>query len=196
MRNPVIEFDRLKMYMRNPYVIDCGEYSNKLTIYQPTIGDIINFGEKEFYKTLNIFITNTTAYRLDLWERKIDWNVLSDFELFCMLYQGIDPDAAKLIFGDLDITSFELRKLKKGDEESPILINVDKRIIIDSNVYNHISQYLRNVFNMFPEEKITNDAIMKKWFINKDKRQRAINEEKKKKEDLCYEDKKEFKKSV
>lgn len=178
-RNPKIEFDKLQMYFGEPFVIDLENVCGTITIYQPTIGDLVRFGEKNFYPTLNIFVTNTTSYRLMLWESGIDWNELSDFELFTMLLSGINPDASKLIFGELDWSKFKPYKKSNGELEEIILYDNENQIEINEKVYFHISQYLRNVFNIFPEEKITTDKIMKKWFINKDKRQLANEKEKK-----------------
>lgn len=169
------------MYFGDPYNIDLDGAKGNVVVYQPTIGDIVLIGEKKFYQTLNIFVTNTTQYRLPLWEAKprIDWNELSDFELFLMLYSSIDKDAAKLIFGDLDFSKFVLcGKQVSEDTVSPILYNEESDIEINEDVYNHFCQYLRNVFNVFPEEKLTSDPIMKSWFIKKDQRQLAIDKEK------------------
>jgi len=59
-RNPKVDFDLLQMYFGEPYVIDLENTPGKVTVYSPTIGDIIEIGEKKFYQTLNIFICNTT----------------------------------------------------------------------------------------------------------------------------------------
>lgn len=85
-RNKKVEFDMLKMYFGKPYEIDLEGVPGKVTVYSPTMGDIVNIGETRFYQTLNIFICNTTQYRLPLWEAGKDWNQISDFELFVMLY--------------------------------------------------------------------------------------------------------------
>ena len=66
-RNPVITFDRLKMYFREPYTIDLEGTDGSITLTQPSIGDIVDLGEKRFYTTLNVFTTNTTAFMLQLW---------------------------------------------------------------------------------------------------------------------------------
>ena len=180
MRNPKIEFDKLKMYFGEPYTIDCGEICNNLVVKQPTIGDILQFGETEFYQTLNIFICNTTMYRYPLWQMDIDWNVISDFDLFCIMYTGIDHDASQIIFDGIDFSKFEKRIRVKDDKEELVLFNEESNVLIDENVHNHFSQYLRNVFNIFPEEKFTSDPIMKEWFIKRDKRQLEIDKEAKK----------------
>lgn len=180
MRNPKIEFDQLQMYFGEPYLIDLEDTIGNITIYQPTIGDIVAFGEKEFYQTLNIFITNTTAHRLELWENnpRLDWNEVSDFELFCMSYRNINSNASKLIFKDLDFSTFIPLPREIDDKKYLVLYSKELGIEINEMVYHHMSQYLRNVFNTFPEEKITTDRIMKKWFIEKDKRQLAIDRQK------------------
>lgn len=86
-RTPTIEFDHLQMYFGEPYVIDCEDAMGTLTVYTPTIGDIVHIGEKRFYQTLNMFVCNTTQYRVLLWDIGIDWNTFSDFSLFCMFYK-------------------------------------------------------------------------------------------------------------
>lgn len=172
-RNPKVDFDLLQMYFGEPYIIDCENIPGKITIYSPTIGDIVRIGEKRFYQTLNIFVCNTTQYRLVLWDLKIDWNTLSDFELFSMFYTQTDPEVVKLIFGDLDFSKFErVFKQPLSEDEKPELIlwNEEDEIGINADVHNHFSQYLRAMFNIFPEEKITTSDYLKAWYIQKDKR--------------------------
>ena len=143
-RNPQIEFDHLQMYFGDPYVIDLENTNGALTVYTPTIGDIIAIGEKRFYQTLNIFTCNTTQYRLVLWELGIDWNECTDFVLFMMLYKQIDHDVSKLLFGDLDFSKFvPLSKhiLDENGEDltEPVLWNEEEQIEINADVHNHFS---------------------------------------------------------
>jgi hypothetical protein len=78
-RNPVIAFDKLRLFFNEPYIIDIEGCDGVIELVQPTIGDIIRLGEKRFYATLNVFTTNTTAFRLQLWEQGKDWNTISEF---------------------------------------------------------------------------------------------------------------------
>lgn len=166
-RNPIIEFDYLQMYCGRPYVIDLESAKGTLTLYQPTMGKIITIGANKFYSTLNAFICNTNSYRLFLWENKIDWNECRDFDLFIMLLPTIDKEALELLLGDVDITKFKI--CQKNDEL--VLWDETLGIEINEEVYFHMSQYYRNVFKMFPEEKITKDRVLKNWYISKDKRE-------------------------
>ena len=172
-RNPKVEFDLLKMYFGEPYVIDLENAIGTITVYSPTIGDIISIGETKFYQTANIFTCNTTQYRLILWNLGIDWNTFKDFELFVMLYQQIDPDVSKLLFGDLDFSKFVpfMKKSSLEDQnEELVLWNDEQQIEINSDVHNHFSQYLRAMLNQFPDEKITSSPWLKDWYIRKDQR--------------------------
>ena len=183
-RNPVITFDRLKMYFREPYTIDLEGTDGSITLTQPSIGDIVDLGEKRFYTTLNVFTTNTTAFRLQLWEQDIDWNTFSDFDLFIMLVVTAEKEIYQTFLPNVDFSNFGIyqKKLVDSEEQYRILYDVENKIEINEQVYFHMSQYLRNVFNIFPEEKITKDKVLKKWYIEKDKRE-LKNRESKQEED-------------
>ena len=43
-----------------------------------------------------------------------DWNEMSNFELFVMLYRSADPECTKLLFGDLDFMKFEEKTAEGG----------------------------------------------------------------------------------
>lgn len=181
-----LSFDKLQMYYGDPFVIDIEGVKGSLTIYQPTIGDIVSIGEKKFYTTLNVFVANTSTYKTTLWKENIDWNSLSDFELFMSLYKNaIDPDVSKLLFHDVDFSSFELYAKKDPNSEAgkyiTVLYSPTLDIEIDELVYQYIHQYLQTVFNLFPEEKYTKDEFLKKWWVDSEERelkQRLINQEK------------------
>lgn len=179
-RNTIIEYDELQMYFGKPYVIDVENTVGTITVYTPTIGDIMEIGDSKFYSTLNIFTTNTTQNRLMLWNSGIDWNEITDFDLFILMYQSIDSDVSKLLFGDLDWSNFKpYSKQTDGKEPYSVLWDEENQIEINEIVYQHFCQYLRTVFNIFPEEKLTTQKMMKEWFIAKDKRQLKIDAEKK-----------------
>lgn len=170
---PQLDFDRLKMYFGEPFVIPCRH--GEITVLSPTIGDIIVLGESKFYSTLNLLVANTTSYRLFLWDLQLDWNEVSDFELFCMIYKNIDPDASKLLFGDLDFSLFEPKVLNvDATTKKLILANVEQNVEIDEDVYQQIHQYFQMMFNMHPEELLTEEKRMKDWWIQKDRREQDL----------------------
>ena len=158
------EFDPLQMYFGEPYVIP-SEVANDITIYEPTIGDILTFGERKFYSALNVFVTNPTSNRVMLWDNGLDWNKLSDYDLFLLLYKSLKDGVARLLFGDIDFTKFEICKTVSEDEESFILYNQEQNYVIDEKVYNTMSAYLRTMFNIFPKVEKAKGKTTKEWII-------------------------------
>ena len=110
--------DIVKMFMNEPY-----QLTDKITIYQPTIGEIIKFGdhgqygEKEFYSSINVFVSNTTSYRLQLWDMGIDWNKITDFELFTMLLGTLNDDVQRMLFGDVNLKKLKPYAVTKPQQE-------------------------------------------------------------------------------
>mgnify|MGYP006988831235 CR=1 FL=1 len=169
-RNPVIQIDTFQAYFNKPYIIDLPSADGQIVMKQPRIRDLIELGEDKFYGTISIFTTNTTAYRLPLWDAGYDWNIVSDFELFLQLYGQINFEVSKLIFGDLDFSLFELYQVIHDDDSSEIVMKHSiTGDVINEEVYHHICQYLRMTMNMHPQEKLTDDPILKEWFIEKDR---------------------------
>lgn len=177
----IADIDLLKMYLKKPYVLN-----DQITIYQPMVGQIIEFGdenqygEKEFYSTVNIFVSNPTSYRLQLWKMKIDWNKISDFELFAMLIAGIHPDVQKILFKDADIKSLKPYSMKKPLEDGEVgedgknykevmvLYNPETELMIDENTYMKLANYMRVMFNIFPKVEKAKGKTTKEWIIQEE----------------------------
>lgn len=169
---PVLEFDRLKMYFGDPYVIPCRHGS--VTLPFLAIGDLVEAGETAFFSALNVVVANTTSYRAFLWDFGLDWNEVSDFELFCMIYKQISPEISGLFFGGLDLSRFEVT-LRRDDGCPPklVLVSAEQDVEIGEDEYQRFHQYYQILFNMKPEDELTYDSRLKKWWIDKDKRKQA-----------------------
>lgn len=150
------------------------EVAEGIVITQPTIGDILEYGEKKFYQMLNPFITNPTSLRVVLWQSGIDWTTITDYELFCQLIMtmGLSPENTSVLFGDLDFRKFAC--YKREDEvdgnhvEDIVLINQEQQVLIDENIYLRIANYLRTMFNTFPKVEKAKGKTTKQWMIQED----------------------------
>lgn len=164
------EFDRLKMYFGEPYIIKCKD-TEDIIITQPTIGNILEFGEKEFYSMLNTFISNPTSYRLQLWDMGKDWNKISDYELFSTLIKGLDENSTTLLFGDIDFQLFDLYRKKVEDSEESIitLYNERQNIEITEETYRCMAEYLRLMFNIYPKVEKAKGKATKEAIIEEDR---------------------------
>lgn len=181
------KFDHLKMYFGEPF-----EVGNGLIIQQPTVGQILEVGESEFYAMLYLFISNPTTYRLQLWDLGIDWNKISPYMLFTMLIKSVNSDIAKIIFGDVDFNGFEIYTKTKtetnedGEEvevQVPTLYNTESEMELSEDDYTLISEYLQTMFNIFPKVEKARGRATKEAIIEEDRMNLAIRQRKGESED-------------
>lgn len=169
------KFDELKMYFGEDYWI-----TDKICIKQPKIGDILNYGDSKFYAVVSTLCSNPTSFRVQLWNSGIDWNEMSDFELFTSLIKGFTPNETSLLFGDLNLSWFV--KMHDNEKDCDILIylprdeegnlipmqNLDDAIIIDELLYLKIISYIRNMFDIHPKVEHAKNKATKKAIIWED----------------------------
>lgn len=150
------------------------QVADGIVISQPTIGEIMIFGEDKFNQMLNPFVVNPTSLRVALWQQGIDWTKISDYELFyqLILQLHLTPNETSLIFGDLDFSKFNLYKRQNEIEgklvEDIVLLNHEQNVLIDEEIYNHMSNYLRTMFNVFPKVEKAKGRTTKEWMIEED----------------------------
>lgn len=148
-------FDELQMLFGDDYVIN--EF---ITIHQPTIGDIVQMGEQEYFQMTTPFTTIPSDMKAQLWEKGIDWMELSDFELFIMLIRGLKPESTKILFGDsIDFTKFDLYLNKQNNM---LFLQDPNGVKIDVNIYNLMSKYIRDMHGIVPKiERAYNNTTKK-----------------------------------
>ena len=167
---PTLEVDRLKVYFGEPLVINEDGVRGSVTVKSPTIGDILKIGESKFYSTLSIIVGNTTQFRLMLWEAGIDWNTITDFQMFTLMYKQLDADVVNLLFDNINFQNFEpYSRTNEDGTEEVFLYDESTDTEITELVYQYFHQYLQNVFNMKPERELTPDKMLKEAWIRKDK---------------------------
>lgn len=162
-------FDRLQMFFGEDYHVAEG-----IVISQPTIGEIMTFGEDRFNQVLNPFVVNPTSLRVALWQQGKDWTEMSDYELFYQLIVQLKPTPTEtyMIFGDLDFSKFNLYKRQNEVDgelvEDIVLLNHEQKVLIDEEIYNRMSNYLRTMFNIFPKVEKAKGKTTKQWMIEGD----------------------------
>ena len=181
------KFDTLQMYMGYPYILKSADTDATIEIKSPTLGDIIKIGQDRFYAGINPFVTNTTQYKLPLWKANKDWNVMSDFELFITFVsaRNLDEEVLSLVFGEnVDWNAFTPYMEQIEGKDTYYLISEEFNYKMDENVYQHMTQYLHMLLNIFPEEKVTKDPALKQLFIKTEERKLKNAEAKEKKENF------------
>lgn len=176
INNNIFEIDQLKMYFQEPCYIDTPGNGRKIIINQPTIGDIIKHGEKKIYRAVNVFTANTTTYRVFLWDNKIDWNKITDYELFIMLVGSLDIEDTRLLFGDINFKLFKQTGKIIDGVKTITLFNKEQNIEIDEITYEKLRLYMRTMFNIFPKVEKARGKSTKYSIIEEEKMNAKLEE--------------------
>jgi hypothetical protein len=171
-------FDKLKMYFGEDY-----EVVPNIKISMPTIGDILEIGEENFYRALSPFLYNSTSIRLFLWENKIDWCKIKDIEVFSMLIPTVEKDPLKLLFKNIQFDDFKLLNLnallraigsfenisENNDEQRLCLFSASQNLLISEDDYMVIAEYIRTMMNIHPKVEKAKGKTAKSWMIQEDR---------------------------
>lgn len=166
----IFEYDELQMYFGEPFHIN-----DKISIYIPTIGEIVEFGEKQYYSMVHTLTCIPSDMKSQLDDLGIDYMSISDFELFMMLSKGLSQELTKLILGDLDLSKFS-PYLNQINNET-ILYDVENDIVIDKLIYTKMINYIRKVHNIKPKVERAANKTTRKILIQLDRER--INKSKK-----------------
>lgn len=151
----IFEYDELKMYFGEPFYIN-----DKIVVYMPTIGDIVEFGEREYYNMVCMLTCIPSDMKSQLDDMGINYMKISDFELFMMLCKGLPQKSTKLLLGNLDLSRFDPYLNKNNNEE--ILYDSENDIVIDRLIYAKMINYIRKIHNIKPKvQKAANETTRK-----------------------------------
>lgn len=186
----IYDFDELKMYFGEDYWV-----TDKICIKQPSIGDILEFGDTKFYSMVHMLCANPTSLRLQLWQMNVDWNEISDFELFSQLIiKCYTPKDTYLLFGDLNLSWFEcfydkekecniLLYIPRDEEDNMLQVDAENAIVIDEIVYMKMIKYIRVMFDYFPKVEKAKNKATKRALIEEDEMNLKIENQKNKNRD-------------
>lgn len=171
MSSDIFDVDQLQLYFGDDYIIN-----DKIKISQPTIGEIVDFGEAQYFSVIHTITAIPSDMKSQLWDLGIDWMEIEDFELFMMLAPTLPVERTKLLFGDLDFTKF---KVYKNRENGDILLaDLESGVKIDKLIYLRIVNYLRKVHNITPKIERAANKTTKQILIDEDRLRIQTNKDK------------------
>lgn len=147
-----LQNDELKIYRGEDFVV-----SKYIKIHQPSLSEICDYGEQEYYSMIYHLTATPQTMKVQLWdmEHRIDYTKITPYELFYnILYRLFSKEKTSIIFGDLDFTKFQIMQRKDNGEILLCQIVNDEQVIIDEFTYNLIMDYLRKVHGVYKDEKI------------------------------------------
>ena len=168
----LFEIDTLGLYMGDPY-----EVNKYITITQPTIGQIAEYGEKKYYSmvhTITAIPSDMKSQLLDVFE--LDYEQVEDFQLFMMLAPTLSQEATAILFGDVDFT--KLVPIQHPESGEVVLADRETGVVIDIIAYEKIVNYLRKVHGLKKKVEHAANKYTKRVLIEEDRRNMELNKNK------------------
>ena len=130
--------DELKIYRGKDFVV-----SKHIILHQPTLNEICDYGERDYYSMIYNFTATPQSLKVQLWDMEIDYTEITPYQLFYqLLYRMYPQEKTSIIFGDLDFSRFQVMQ-RKDDESILLYQEIDgESVIIDEYTYNIIIDYL------------------------------------------------------
>jgi hypothetical protein len=170
------QVDELKLYLGSNIKIASG-----ITLYQPTIGEIANYNEAEYFSMAQTLCATPSSMKVALDDMKLDYMKVEDFQLFMMLCKSLTPDKTKPLLGDLDLTKF-IPHAVNGTEEVVLVYNEADEdgnpIVINQIIYEILTTYIRKMHNFKKQVDKAGNAITRKVLIDEDRKAAQRNKDK------------------
>lgn len=138
------------------------QINDNIIINHPTLDEIWEFGEQKYYTMINSIVKTPSDCMWQLDELGIDYEEIDEFEFFAMTASSLQIEDTKIIFGDLDFTSFEVGKNTLNDEL--VLFNEDG-VVIDRAIYQKMTDFIREMHHITKNTVHAGNAITKRVLI-------------------------------
>lgn len=153
------QVDELKLYFGDDIKITEG-----VVIKSPTIGDIVDYGEKEYFSMAQTLTATPSSFKAQLDDMKLDWEKVTDWQLFIMLSQSLSQKSTELLLGDLDLTT--LKPYAMNDGEDVVLSNEDHSVVINEIMYNVMMENVRKMHGFSKQVDKSQNARTHKVLID------------------------------
>ena len=167
----LFEIDQLQLYFGDPYVIN-----NNITIFQPTVGEIMKYGEKKYYSVVHTLTAISSDMKSQLDDIGLDYEQVEDFQLFMMLAPTLPQESTSILFGNIDFT--KLKIYENPENGLPMLANKETGLKIDTLIYERIVNYLRKVHGLKKKVEHAANRRTKMVLIEEDRRNIELNKNK------------------
>jgi len=138
--------------------------NDSISIVIPTVGEILA-DEDAYYGLASILTAMPIDMMVQLDDIGINFDEINDYELFLLLFPAIRQQNTKLIFGDLDLTKFEMATNEQNG--SMVLVDRENDIVIDRAIQGQIAATLRKIHHLEKDIHKPGNAEAKKYMLER-----------------------------
>lgn len=119
--------------------------NDSIRIIIPTVGEIID-DEDAYYGLVSALTAMPIDMLVQLEDAGIDFTKINEYELFLLLFSVIRSQDTSLIFGDLDLSKFEVAVNEQNG--NIVLLDAERNIKIDRVIHSQIAGVLRKIHHL------------------------------------------------
>lgn len=153
--------DELKIYRGEDFIV-----SKHIKIHQPSLSEICDYGEKDYYSMIYQITATPQSMKWQLWKSGKDYTKITPYQLYYgVLHKMYSVEQTNIIFGELDFTKFKV--VQRQEDGAILLYQVinDEAVIIDETIYNVMMDYIRQSHDIYKDEKIPANETTKMILI-------------------------------
>lgn len=140
------------------------EINDKISVYIPTVGEVIA-NQDDYYTLVHALTAMPIDMMVQLDDIGVDFSTINDYELFLLLFAGLKAQDTHLVFGDLDLSKFELAE--NAQNGTVVLIDTEHDIVIDRAIHGLIANTLRDLHNIEKDNRKPANEEARKYMIKR-----------------------------
>lgn len=141
--------------------------NDKIAIYIPTVEEIME-DEPNYYGMVSSLTCMPIDMMVQLADAGIDFTQITEYELFYILFPGLQQQDTHLLFGDLDLTKFEPGVNPQNGR--PVYYDSENDIMIDESIHNLIATNLRNIHHLEKNIRKPGNDAAKDYMLEKERK--------------------------
>lgn len=178
-QSSIFKYDELALFFRKPYKIN-----DKISIRQPTIGEIVEMGEARYFNTAHIFTATPSDMMVQLEDMGVRYEDVTDYELFCTLVKNLPYEESKIFFEGIDFSKFKWGTVTEGEEERMVFYSPEQDIVMDFSIVMKIQDYLRFLHGFKKNEIFAATKTTRRLLIEDERMKQQIKKRQKEKSSL------------
>ena len=152
----------ISMLYRRAYKIN-----DKISIIIPTVGEIID-NEEEYYSLVSMVTSMPIDLQVQLDDMGIDYTKVTEWDVFLISFNVMKTPDTKLLFGELDLSLFELMKNEQNQEI--VLYDKQDDIVIDRAIHDQMATVLRKIHHLQKNNRKPANEEAKRFMLERERK--------------------------
>jgi len=138
--------------------------NDSISIVIPKVGEIID-DEDTYYNLVSILTAMPVDFMVLLDDAGIDFTTINAYQMFLMLFNTVKEADTHMVFGDLDLNSFEMAVSEQNGQI--VLLDRKRDIVIDRAIHGQIAWVLRKIHHLEKNRRKPANEEAKRYMLER-----------------------------